>query len=245
MSAVYNRKHKIRIIIGAVCVLLGLIILFTAGRTVFRRSVSAFQRSSPIRVIIDAGHGGADGGAVGAGGTIESEINLSIALKTESTLAFLGYNPIMTRRTSEIDYPDRAETLRQKKNSDQKARVELINSTPNAVLISIHQNKYTSPAPSGAQTLFNTNYDSDRLAECLQNALKSAIGLENVREMRQISPDIYLMRSVSCPAALVECGFLSNPTEEAMLNDDRYQTVLAAALAAGFTQYQFGEQYEG
>ena len=233
-------KLKTALII-AVCAAVALSAVFAVrGRT-----VSVFQPAGSVRVIIDAGHGGTDGGAVGVSGVYESDINLAVALKTETVLAFLGCEPVMTRRTADIDYPADAETLRQKKNSDQKNRAELIKSTENGVLISIHQNKYTSPSPSGAHVFYGASEGSTELAECVERGLRAAIGEDSVRDMKQISPDIYLMKAASCPAVLVECGFLSNPSDEKKLTDGKYQTRLAVALAAGFAEYASGvDKYE-
>ena len=105
-------------------------------------------------LIIDPGHGGADGGAVANDGSIESVINLEVSLKMEALCGLLGYECMMTRDSETLDYPDDAKTIRAKKLADQKNRLQLVNSQPNAVMISIHQNIYSTSSPSGAQALY-------------------------------------------------------------------------------------------
>lgn len=225
--------------LGVMCVIIGIGILATpvigAGNY---RAVEAVATVSDIRhsVIIDAGHGGADGGAVSLSGVYESDINLAISLRLEQLMAFLGVRPVMTRATSEIDYPKDAETIRQKKVSDQNARLELINDVYHGVLISIHQNKYTSDSPSGAQILYAATDGSEELANQIQGSLSHVIGANNVRDSKQISSDIYIMKNIRCPGVLVECGFLSNPVDEALLLTDGYQLKLASGIAGGYVQ---------
>jgi N-acetylmuramoyl-L-alanine amidase len=229
-----NKRTKI--ISGALCVILGAAIL--AVPVLSRNRYDAMDTFAPAghdhTVIIDAGHGGADGGAVSIGGVYESDINLAISLKLEQIMAFMGVCPVMTREAADIDYPEDAVTIRQKKVFDQKARVELINSKSDGVLISIHQNKYTTSSPSGAQVLFAGTDRSDALAVSIESALGEAIGIDSVRVAKQIPSDIYLMKNISCPAVLVECGFLSNPMDEAQLLTEGYRLKLAMGIAGGY-----------
>ncbi len=208
------------------------------------------QMDGPV-LIIDPGHGGADGGAVSDSGTIESAINLEIALKLEQILGLFGVNFVLTRTTETIDYPESAETLREKKVYDQHQRVELVNSYSQAVLISIHQNKYTTSSPSGAQVFYAPTNGSMELAVSMEGVLSNVLQPENVRSTTQIADSIYLMNSIRCPAILIECGFLSNPAEAELLTTDAYQTKLAAGIASGyFVHYialqasYFGGSYE-
>lgn len=191
-------------------------------------------------LVIDAGHGGEDGGAVATNGTLESEINLDIALRLEKLADFWGIPVIMTRNTPEIAYPDSAETLSAKKKADQNARVDLIQSTPGAVLISIHQNFYPSSAPWGIQVFYGAISGSQQLAEISQGNLTEQLAPNNRRLASPIDESIYLMRKATCPAILVECGFLSNASELEKLQTESYRTELAAVLLASYQQYTEG-----
>ncbi|MBR6654433.1 MAG: N-acetylmuramoyl-L-alanine amidase [Oscillospiraceae bacterium] len=207
-----------------------------SGCTVFSSAKRVSKAQKPI-LIIDPGHGGEDGGAVAADGTKESEINLAVALKMEALCGFLGIDSIMTRESEILDYPKSANTIRAKKIADQKARIELINSTPNAVLISVHQNTYPNAKPSGGQALYGKADGSKELAELIQNNISLNIDADNNRGAAKISDDIYLMKKADCPAVLVECGFMSNPAELEMLKTEEYQTKLAAVFIASYTQF--------
>lgn len=194
-------------------------------------------------VVVDPGHGGEDGGAVAGDGTAESGLNLAVALRVRALLGFLGYPSVMTREEDVSIHDPDADTLREKKASDLRNRVELVNALPGAVLVSIHQNSLPSvPSVHGAQVFYNTADGADRLAECIQDALNGTVNSGNEKNVRPISPDIYLMKYVTAPAALVECGFLSNGEETALLCQPSYQTALAAAVAAGVASWGTGEE---
>ena len=174
-------------------------------------------------LIIDAGHGGEDGGAVTADGVPESGINLGIAKKLEALCGLFGVDSVMTRESQEISYPDTAGTTAQRKSADQKARVELINSQEDAVLVSIHQNFFPDSRPFGCQVLYGKTDGSRELAELAHSML---------------TEDIYLMRAAKCTAILVECGFLSNTAEAALLQTEAYQLKISALLLASYLQYE-------
>lgn len=188
-------------------------------------------------LIIDAGHGGEDGGAQSDKGVLESDVNLEIALRMEALARFCGVPTRMTRTSREIDYPAQLSKTAQRKAYDQKQRVELIHSTPNAVLISIHQNKYPDPRPRGPQVLYAQGEDSKGLGELAHALLSQTLYPENRRVAAPISREIYLMRAAQCPAVLAECGFLSNPTEASLLVQPDYQTKIATVLLCAYLQY--------
>ena len=200
-------------------------------------AVSVFSENEPV-LIIDAGHGGADGGAVAADGSVESVINLSIAGRLEAMAGLFGVETLMTRESEDIDYPDGADTISKMKRADQNARVQLINSVPNGVLISIHQNFYPDSRPSGAQVLYATTDGSSELGEIAHTAITESLCPDSRRVAAPISRDIYLMRNVHCPAILVECGFISNAAELQKLQSGPYQTKLAALLLTSYLQYE-------
>lgn len=194
-------------------------------------------------VILDAGHGGEDGGAVAADGTPESGINLQITKKLEWLLLFTGYHSILTREGDEAVYSPEATTLRQKKVSDLKNRVALINGTENAFVISIHQNSLPShPNVHGAKVFFNTILPAAQAGSSVQETLNLAVNPGNERPVTAIDSTIYLMKESVRPAILVECGFLSNPAESKQLQDPSYQTRLVTAIAAGFIAFDTGDR---
>lgn len=190
-------------------------------------------------IVLDAGHGGSDGGAVSADGTPESGINLAITLRLQDFFNLMGRQTVLTRTdaTSLAD-PD-STTLRQEKVSDTKNRVTLINSISGGSLISIHQNTLPGhPDVHGAQVFYGKTATSDIRARSVQESLNSAVNQGNEKVSKPIGSDIYIMAHVSCPAILVECGFLSNRTETMLLKDPVYQTKLAVAIGSGYLQYR-------
>lgn len=204
------------------------------------RRLAAFAPVNGGRVLIlDAGHGGEDGGAVSLTGVPESGINLSIVLKMDQLLGFWGQAPVVLR-TSDISLHDPdADTLREKKASDLHNRVSAVEQQENAVLLSIHQNIFTDQKYHGAQVFFAPTAGSQELAVHTQEVLRSVVDPENSRQAKPIPDTVYLMNHISCPAILIECGFLSNPAEEALLRTDAYQTKLAAAMAGAWLQYDW------
>lgn len=216
---------------------LGMLAL-TAAITLLRsvRPTMAGAEVPPV-LVIDAGHGGADGGAVASDGTLESDVNLGIALRLEALARFCGVPTEMTRSTSEIDYPAEAETLAAKKKADQNARLALLDACPGAVLLSIHQNFYPAASPRGIQVFYGGAEGSRELAEGLQVALTETLCPDNRRVAEPIDEDIYLMRKASCRAVLVECGFLSNPEELERLKSETYETKLALVMLGAYMQY--------
>ena len=188
-------------------------------------------------VILDPGHGGADGGALSSDGVRESGLNLSIALRAEQLFAFLGVQTLLTREDEELSYPPEAMSIREKKRADQKSRIELINKHPTAILVSIHQNYYPDERPSGPQVLYAGTEGSRELAYSLQDVLTNALSPGNRRTAVPADKQILLMRSVQCTAVLVECGFLSNPVESALLQTDKYQKKLAVIIVSACFAY--------
>ena len=179
-----------------------------------------------------------DGGAVSPSGTVESGINLEIALRLDAILGLYGADTVLLR-TEDISLHDPdAQTLREKKASDLHNRVEMVESIPNALLVSIHQNTYTgSRRYHGAQVFYEDEVSSRQLAEHAQEILRQSLDPANTRQAAKLPGTVYLMEHITCPAILVECGFLSNPEEDALLRTAAYQTKLAAALASALLSH--------
>ena len=193
-------------------------------------------RAAPL--ILDAGHGGEDGGAVSVTGVPESRVNLEIVQKLRDTLALYGVDPVVLREEDVSLHDPEASTLREKKRSDLKNRVRAVEAVEGGTLLSIHQNSYPGSQYRGAQVFYAPTGGSRELAELLQTALREELQPDNDRQAKPIPESVYLMNHVSCPAVLVECGFLTNPEEEAMLRDGGYQRQLAAVLAGAWLTAQ-------
>lgn len=189
-------------------------------------------------MILDAGHGGIDGGASGSDGTRESELNLAIVKKLDAVLGLMG-EPTLLLRDSDADLSDSgAKTISQKKISDIRNRTAIVNSHPEALLLSIHQNTYSEAKYHGAQVFYTrSGEEAKALAEALQSALKTHVDPENTRNAKGAAPDVYLMNHISVPGLLVECGFLTNPRELSLLQDDSYQKKLAVTIAVTAAEY--------
>lgn len=194
---------------------------------------------APVRLpgqqlILDAGHGGEDGGAVSLTGVAESNINLAVVLRLDQLLGFYGIAPILIRDSDVSIYDPGCETLRQKKVSDLQNRVALIEAAEDPVVISIHQNTFSNSAYHGAQVFFRAGEESEALAELVQSALREGVDPENKRTPTKIPDSVYLMKHITCPAVLVECGFLSNSAEEKKLRSGEYQTQLAICITSAW-----------
>ena len=214
------------------CFFFGLAAVLWKGTAVPSFSV---WNDSPVTVVIDPGHGGEDGGAVSPGGVPESQINLAVSLRVHDLLRFAGRRTRLTRSEDITICDEGLDTMRQRKSSDLKNRVRIVEETENAILLSIHQNSLpSSPITHGAQVFWNRQEGAESLAEQVQDALNAGINSGNEKHPRQIPDSIYLMKNITVPGVLVECGFLSNGPETERLQDPDYQLRLAAAIAAGF-----------
>ncbi len=225
----------------AVAMLLCLVLLsglFVTSEKSANVSAKATQRYT---VIIDAGHGGFDGGAVAPDGTLEKDLNLSVALKLDSVLKIMGYDTVLVRDT-DVSTADDKGTERSQKVSDIKARLRLTEKYKDALFVSIHMNKYTSPQPHGAQVFYSQVDGSKELAECIQRSITAGVQTDNKRVVKKTTKDIYLLYHAVIPSVIAECGFISNPNDLLKLKSDEYQLKMAAAIAAGINDYYFEGQ---
>jgi len=233
-----NERLKYRSLLPMYAALLTSVFLIAMAGS---RAVTVMTVNAPVEgrktVIIDAGHGGIDGGAVSCTGVYESKLNLDIALKLDDLMHLLGINTVMIRQTDCSVYT-KGETIAQKKISDLKERVRIVNSTPDAVLISIHQNHFTDSRYSGAQVFYAQTDGSKKLAESLQSAFIQTVNPTSNRRIKK-SDGIYLMQHVQCPAALIECGFISNTNEEYKLRTKAYQQKICSVVACTVSNYLF------
>jgi N-acetylmuramoyl-L-alanine amidase len=192
-------------------------------------------------VIIDAGHGGEDGGAVSATGISEADINLAIALDLQELLEQTGITVILTRSTDEAIYDtDKSGSIKEKKVSDLKNRVKIGNESSADLFVSIHLNKISQTQYDGWQTFYKENDEKGKnIAELIQENLNSTISLENKRLPKTIE-NIYLVENVTIPITIVECGFLSNQQELSLLITKEYQQKLAWGIYSGIIEW-FGD----
>ena len=199
---------------------------------------------TPI-VIIDAGHGGEDGGAVANDGTVEKDINLKIAVKLNDILSTLGYQTYLIRKTDTAIHTS-GDTIRQRKISDIKNRFAIMNKYSNCLYISIHQNKFDDVNVHGAQTFYSpNNEESKNLAEFVQNSISSQLQKDNKRVIKKSGTDIFLLYNATKPTIMVECGFISNVNELKNLKDDEYQRKMALSIAIGIINYNISEVKNG
>lgn len=213
---------------------------FLICAAVLRHSVEVSGPMEPFPgrpvIIIDAGHGGPDGGTTGISGIKEDQVNLSIAKRLNAFLNLLGFETVMTR-SGGSDLSTEGDTIRARKQSDLKNRVELVNGFASAVLVSIHQNHFPDSRYSGPQVFYTRA--GERLAGDLQSKLNAAAAPQSRRTAKP-SVGVYLMEHCIHPAVLVECGFLSNGAEEQRLASAEHQKMLAAVIAASLASYVSG-----
>lgn len=215
------------------------IALFLFGTLLGNQAIATISEMVPIerlhRIVIDPGHGGVDGGAVSCSGKSESNFNLQIALRLNDLLHLLGYDTVMIRTTDSSVYTS-GQTIAQKKVSDLKQRVRVVDRTQNALLLSIHQNTFPEGQYSGAQVFYAKTPGSKALAEQLQRDLVSCLNPGSSRKAKQGS-GIYLLDKINTAGVLVECGFLSNQQEEAKLQTPDYQKKLCCVISSGMARF--------
>lgn len=189
-------------------------------------------------IVLDAGHGGEDGGAVGINGAMEKEINLAIALKLEQYLKQNNFEVILIRDGDYSVGDQSLGTIAERKRSDTKTRLRMIEEAGECIYLSIHQNHFTENKYDGAQVFYSGNDpESAVLAEAIRKSIVSSLQPENHRENKEAEKSIYLLYHCQVPAVLVECGFLSNPAEADKLVTENYQNDMAAAIYNGLIDY--------
>lgn len=231
-----NRKIIIAII-TAFFIILSVLLYLTFMANSSARVVSSKPKEQNT-VIIDAGHGGEDGGAIGIDGTVEKDINLDIALKLRDILKFYGFDIIMTRTEDVMTCDDGLDSLRKRKISDIHNRFDLMQKYPDAVFISVHQNKFDDSSQHGTQVFYSGNNEKSKaLAQSIQASVVSVLQPDNSRVVKKSGSGIYLLYHAKIPAVLVECGFISNSAEVKKLKDENYRMKLAILIADGLLKY--------
>ncbi len=196
---------------------------------------------APRVIVLDAGHGGMDGGCSSANGDVEKNINLAILLELRELLEMSGYEVIVTRDTDISIHDAGIEGIANQKSSDMDNRLEIFNSCEDAICISIHQNQFTDPKYSGAQMFYSdTHSESGKLAQTIQNQFVEFLQPDNAREIKLCGKELFLCYYSENPTVMVECGFLSNPEEAALLVTEEYQQKVAFTIYAGLMEYLAG-----
>ncbi|WP_352399718.1 N-acetylmuramoyl-L-alanine amidase [Anaerotignum sp.] len=225
MKARFSVKEKCSIY--CLCAVIGLCVCISVVGS--QKSTRAMLPVDQKVVILDAGHGGWDPGKTGTTGEDEKQINLAVMGKLQQYLEQGGATVLVTRSSDEA--------LGKGKRADMAERKKIANENEGDILVSIHQNAFPSSGAKGAQVFYHkSSEDGKKLAELVQESLKINVDGENKRQAKQNS-DYYILRTTEIPAVIVECGFLSNRGEEALLNDEAYQDKLAWAIYLGIIDY--------
>jgi N-acetylmuramoyl-L-alanine amidase len=206
---------------------------------------AATVKASPERptLVIDAGHGGADGGCVSVNGAVEKDINLSILLTLRDTMTVMGYDVTCTREADKSIHDKGVEGLKKQKLSDMKNRLAIFGKYKDGISVSIHQNQFTDPQYSGAQMFYSEkNADGEVLAKIMQKQFKALLQPDNEREAKAVGDDLYLLDNTTNPAIMIECGFLSNPDEAAKLESAPYQKQVAFTIMTGIKEYELSKK---
>ena len=204
-----------------------------AGRAA-RLPVNSQDSGKAVMVAVDPGHGGSDPGMIGVGGLEEKGINLAISLRLKETLEEQGYRVVMTREKDEGLYDDSAQS---KKAQDMQRRIEKLRETDPALTVSIHQNSYSDPAVRGPQVFYyESSAEGKALAEAVQESLNTGLSVERPRAVKG-NTSYYLLKRSPGTLVIVECGFLTNPEEAELLQEEGYQQRVAEAVAAGISAY--------
>lgn len=193
-----------------------------------RETVS--ERSVPT-VVLDAGHGGEDGGTVGVNDLLEKDINLDVALRLRDLLTANGIPVVMTRTEDVLLYDRNADYKGRKKSLDLAARRQIAEDTPDCIFVSIHMNSFPDPRYNGLQVWYSPNNPKSKvIADTVQKTAKAVLQPDNEREIKAATDAIYLLHRLNVPAVLVECGFLSNPAEAEKLATPAYRRDVAFTL---------------
>ena len=219
------------------CCLAFLLLSYLSCETIGRMASSFTDSSSPV-VWLDPGHGGEDGGTQSADGLLEKDVNLAVALRVRELLETAGFRVKLTREEDVSIGDNTLPTVRERKVSDVHRRLELVEEDPASILVSIHQNYFTQEKYSGAQMFYSPNNgESAALAESIRQSVVGLLQPENTRENKPATDDIYLLWNARQPAVLVECGFLSNGEEAALLAQEAYRDQGAFCIYDGIVRY--------
>lgn len=223
--------------VALVVVLSYIVVYYTVDNMQFALPTSAGV-NEPFTIVLDAGHGGMDGGCTSAAGVLEKGINLAIMLEVRDLCTVLGYKVEVTRDSDISIHDKNIEGVGNQKRSDMDNRLALFNKNSNALCISIHQNKFTDPQYSGAQMFYaDTNPQNERLARVMQGQFVANLQPDNTREIKPCGRELFLCYFCKNPTLMIECGFLSNPDEAEKLSNEEYQRDVAFTIFSGINEF--------
>lgn len=220
-------------------VVCGIFLLYTAHKKVGIQETKPHSKN----VVIDCGHGGPDGGAIGADGTCEKDINLALGFALREILVQNGYRVIMTRTTDDFICDDHTASLREQNVSDLHNRLKIAENVPDAIFISLHMNNFHDPQYSGSQLFYSPNHPQSKvLSESIRQRLVAGVQKGNQRALKEMDSSVYIIYNATMPALLLECGFMSNPEELNRFKDKEYRSTFAFSVFLGIQDYMTGEK---
>lgn len=209
----------------------------------YNPSVPSFNPSDRYTVVLDAGHGSPDGGAVGPSGTLEKDINLAVVLKLQEVLESRGASVVLTRGSDSGIYDSESTTIHEKKVSDMNNRLKIVNNSDADLFISIHMNAFSDSNSKGLHVFFSRNHpEAEQMAELVQERISELTGA-TTHAVKAASSSLFLMKNPIPPAILIECGFITNEQEEKLLSTEEYQAKIAYAVADALDEYRMGNTY--
>ncbi|MBO4432723.1 MAG: N-acetylmuramoyl-L-alanine amidase [Clostridia bacterium] len=228
---IYRRLKRSLLALAVICVIAS---VGYVKKAIFTVSAPTYNKNT---VIVDPGHGGFDGGAGAADGTLEKDINLEISLKLRDFLNVYGVNVIMTRDEDTGTEDTENANIRSRKRSDLYNRLALME-YDNSIFVSIHLNKFTTSAARGIQVFYTPNFDAAKvLGQCIQSSVTKYLQPENKRLIKRGYDSTYLLKNAKAPAVIVECGFLSNSAELKQLKSEEYQRKMAFLISVGILEF--------
>ncbi|MDO5124881.1 MAG: N-acetylmuramoyl-L-alanine amidase [Ruminococcus sp.] len=235
-----KKKLLTAICFGLMCTFVGVMGYNADKRLVLETaSTNLSDATNKPVIVLDAGHGGPDGGCVSVNNMLEKDINLNILLSLRDMLHVMGFDVHCTRETDISIHDEGIVGIGKQKKSDMDNRLALFNKFHNALAISIHQNQFTDEKYSGAQMFYCPKVaGSEQLAMVMQKQFVAKLQPENTREIKPVGNELFLLNNAKCPAVMIECGFLSNHEEASKLESEDYQKQVAFTIFSGITEYR-------
>ena len=243
MAKIRQKTHTAVLLLVICLFLCACLLIGHIGQGLANRGFrAAFESTEPERIapkiIIDAGHGGEDGGAVAVNGALEKDLNLFVALTLEQMLTGLGCDVIMTRSSDVLLYDRNSDFEGHKKQQDLASRLSIAKNTPDAIFVSIHMNSFVQAEYSGLQVYYSQNDPSSiELAELVQSKVRTELQPYNNRKIKAADKGIFLLDRAPGCAVLIECGFLSNAADAERLCSEDFRRSLCFAISGAIVEF--------